>query len=94
MKNNKKPALIIATILLALIVLAFVVPMVIMKNKDSGKTVKSSDRESVVVDFELRQLAEKAKQLVNDDLADALRQGDVSIDFMSAIGRRARSQSG
>lgn len=85
MKNSKKPALIVATILLVLILSPLVFLMLLEKSDDSGETTKNSERESVVVDFELRQLAEKAKQLVDDDLADALRQGDVSIDFMSEL---------
>lgn len=84
MKNNKKPVLIVAAVLLLLIVASIITLMVLKKSASSVETeTKSAKKE--VVDFELRQTAEKARQLVNYDLADAIRQGDVPVDFISAL---------
>lgn len=88
--KNKLPVIIVATLLSLLIAISIVVLVILKKNDDVGGirkkvSVDSGERREVVIDFELRKLAEKAEQLVNKDLADALRQGDVQIDFMSAL---------
>lgn len=88
--KNKLPVIIVATLLSLLIAISIVVLIILKKGADAGDSSKkgsvgSGERREVVIDFELRKLAEKAEQLVNKDLADALRQGDVQIDFMSAL---------
>ncbi len=89
--KNKVPVIIVATLLSLLIAISIVVLIILKKNDDVGGdssqngSADSGERNEVVIDFELRQLVEKAEELVNKDLADALRQGDVQIDFMSAL---------
>ena len=85
MKNNKKPVFIVVVVLLLLIIAPIIVLMALKKDDVSNESHQNAERKEVVVDFELRQLAEKAKQLVDKDMAAALRQGDVPVDFMSAL---------
>jgi tetratricopeptide (TPR) repeat protein len=85
MKNNKTPVIIVAVVLLVLIIAPIVTLIVLKKGTGSDESSQNSERKEVVVDFELSQLAKKAKQLVNNDLAAALRRGDVPIDFMSTL---------
>ncbi len=72
-------------VLLALIVASIIALFVLKKRDAPSESSSKSERREVVVDFELSQLAEKAKGLVNNELAEALRQGDVPIDFISAL---------
>ena len=85
MKNNKVPVLIVVVVLLLLIIVPIVALNVLKESGASNRSYQDAERNEVVVDFELRQLAEKAEQLVNGDMAVALRRGDVPIDFMSAL---------
>lgn len=99
MTQNKKPALIVAGALGALIIFPLLVWLVSRSGGGSGELVDPAElvpakEASEVADFDLRQLAEKAEDLVESDLAEALRKGDVSLDFMSALKRdldKARS---
>jgi tetratricopeptide (TPR) repeat protein len=85
MKSNKRPVFIVAGILLVLIAVPIIALLVLKKDNISEAISRNSERREVVIDFETRQLVEKAKQLVNKDLAAALRRGDVQIDFMSVL---------
>ena len=85
MEKNKTPVILVFVALLALIVASIAALIVLKKGNNSKESASKSEREEVVVDFELSKLAEKAKRLVNNELAEALRQGDVPIDFMSTL---------
>ena len=83
MIQNKKPVLIVALFLAALII----VPLLILLITRVGASVSSgigsgsitvNQKETSIADFDLRQLAEKADNLIEQDLATALREGDVS----------------
>ncbi|MFT5836911.1 MAG: tetratricopeptide (TPR) repeat protein [Candidatus Azotimanducaceae bacterium] len=94
MTRNKKPVVIVAILLAALIIIPL---LLLLLTRAGGSGVGEIGRSeptkvktgSQVADFDLRQLAEKADQLIEQDLAEALRQGDVSLDFMSDLKRNA-----
>ena len=85
MRENKVPVIVLVIALSVLIIAPILALIVLKKNNESNKSSPKNERQEVVVDFELSQLAEKAERLVNEDLAEALRQGDVPIDFMSGL---------
>lgn len=96
MSRQKKPVIIVAIVLGALII----VPLALLVFTRSGAPGASGmgDAPPVdpgkvtsggVLDFDLRQLAEKAEQLLEGPLADALRAGDVSLDFVSFMQKQA-----
>ena len=94
MTHNKKPAILVAIVLSALIVLPILVLMVFRADGTAPEITTqdaqpASERVDSTVDFELRQLADKAEALLSGDLATALRKGDVSLDFMAAVNRDA-----
>jgi len=92
MTQNKKPVIFVATVLIVLMVLPVIVLMV-SKGGDSTAgngskiSIPNSDKTSESVDFDLRQLAERAEKLLSEDLAAALRKGDVSLDFMAELSK-------
>jgi outer membrane protein assembly factor BamD (BamD/ComL family) len=96
MPHNKKPAVLVAIVLSALIVLPI---LVLIVSRADGTAPQSPvqqapsivERVDSSVDFDLRQLADKAEALLSGDLAAALRQGDVSLDFAAAVERDAES---
>lgn len=86
MSRNKKPVVYVAIALGALILLPILL-ILISKLGGGGSSqplligpveVGSAS----VANFDLRQLAEKAESLLNDDLAEATRKGDVSLDYV------------
>ena len=85
MKNSKAPVFIVVVILLLLIIAPIIAFTVLKKGDVSDESYQNDERQEVVIDFELRQLAEKAEQLVNKDMATATRQGDVPVNFMSKL---------
>ena len=94
MTNNKKPVVLVAIVLSALIVLPILVLMVSRIGGEAPEiaaenTTPPRERVESTVDFELRQLADKAEKILSGDLAAALRKGDVSLDFMAALNRDA-----
>ena len=94
MTHNKKPVALVAIVLSALIVVPILVLMVSRADGTAPQITTAdakpaSERVDSTVDFELRQLADKAEALLSEDLASALRKGDVSLDFMAAVNRDA-----
>lgn len=90
MTRNKKPVVIVAIVLAALIVLPLLLLLVTRSGSSGSSPLSGGDPTPIkngtdVADFDLRQLAEKADKLLEQDLADALRKGDISLDFMSAL---------
>lgn len=90
MTPNKKPAIIVAVVLAALIFIPLLL-LLLTRTGGSGE-LGLGDVEPVrggnaaaTADFHLRQLAEKAEGLMAQDLAKALREGDISLEFMSAL---------
>ncbi|WPJ96029.1 hypothetical protein SH580_21680 [Coraliomargarita algicola] len=94
MTRNKKPVVIVAMVLAALIVLPLLLLLFSRLGASSGTEQANSESSAVkstseAIDFDLRQLAEKADRLIEQDLAEALRQGDVSLDFIASLKRDA-----
>lgn len=94
MTRNKKPAIIVAVVLVALIFIPLIVLLLTRAGDSGGVDLSSGDpprgvNAAETADFDLRQLAEKAEGLMEQELAEALREGDVSLDFMSALQRDA-----
>ena len=90
MKKNRKPAIIVALAFLVLMIVPVVFLTVFGRDSASSeqktKGVVSKDEPGeVVVDFELRRLSERADSLLSKDMADALRRGDVTLDFMADL---------
>ena len=52
-------------------------------------SIPNSNNTSEAVNYDLRQLAERAEKLLSEDLADALRKGDVSLDFIAELNKNA-----
>lgn len=94
MSHNKKPVIIVALVLSALMIIPVIVLMV---SRGGGpkveigaeRPVATGEDTSVAVDYDLRQLAERAEKLLSDELAVALRKGDVSLDFMAKLSEDA-----
>ena len=94
MTHNKKPVALVAIVLIVLMVLPVIVLMV-SKGGDSAAgnganiSIPTSDHTGEAVNYDLRQLAERAEKLLSEDLAAALRKGDVSLDFMAELSKDA-----
>jgi tetratricopeptide (TPR) repeat protein len=94
MTQNKKPVVLVALILIALMVVPVIV-LVISKRDDpalstGGDAPRSTGSTTAApVDYDLRQLAERAEKLLSDDLAVALRKGDVSLDYIAELNQDA-----
>jgi tetratricopeptide (TPR) repeat protein len=94
MIQNKKPVLIVALFLAALIVIPLLLLLITrvgssINSEIGGGMITVNQKETDIADFDLRQLAEKANNLIEQDLAKALREGDVSLDFISELKRNA-----
>ena len=94
MTRNKKPVVIVAIVLAALIIIPLVLLLITRTGGSTSGEIGNSEPAKVknsaeVADFDLRQLAEKANTLIEQELAEALRKGDVSLDFMSDLKRSA-----
>lgn len=92
MTRNKKPVLIVAVALLALIVIPLV--LLVVARLGGGATngtgeMQGGETPTETADFDLRQLANRANRLIEKDMAEALRQNDISLDFMSGLKRDA-----
>ncbi|MEO0510360.1 MAG: hypothetical protein AAF065_10930 [Verrucomicrobiota bacterium] len=94
MSRSKKPVIIVAIAFGAIIFLPIILLM-ISRIGGGGGTVSPGVIDSPpvgnaeVVDFDLSQIAEKAEKLLSEDLADALRKGDISLDFMAGLKKEA-----
>ena len=92
MSHSKKPAILVAVVLSALIVLPVLVLMIFKSGGRLPEAVgggATAVEQGHLADFELRQLAERAEELIDGSLADALRKGDLSLDFIAALKRDA-----
>lgn len=94
MTRNKKPAIIVAALLTALIIIPVALLLLSRTGGSSGGSAAQNDgaradAASEVADFDLRQLANRAQALIEEELAEALRQNDITLDFMSGIKRDA-----
>ena len=95
MTRNKKPVLIVALFLAALIVIPLLLLLITrvggsISSEISDGRITVNQKETDIADFDLRQLAQKADNLIEQDLAIALRKGDVSLDFISDLKRNAK----
>ena len=98
MYRNKKPVLIVAAVLLALIVVPLILLFVSRSGGGASGGATGTDltrggNSTEIADFDLQQLANRATQLIEEDMATALRQNDVSLDFMSGLKRDAERAS-
>jgi tetratricopeptide (TPR) repeat protein len=96
MSRSKKPVLIVAAVLGALIVIPLALLVVTQlggsaggDSKEVGAVAGGGNGATEVADFDLRQLANRAEQLIEEDMAEALRQNAISLDFMSGLKREA-----
>jgi tetratricopeptide (TPR) repeat protein len=94
MTHNKKPVVLVALVLIALMIVPVIVLMVSkggdpVSDPNSEALISTGGHEAEAVNYDLRQLAERAEKLLNEDLADALRKGDVSLDFMADVNKAA-----
>jgi tetratricopeptide (TPR) repeat protein len=96
MTRNKKPVVIVAIVLTALIVLSLLLVLFARLGGSNTSEIRSASAGSLAsangaetVDFDLQQLAAKANSLLEQDLAKALRQGDVSLEFIADLKRNA-----
>lgn len=95
MSRNKKPVIAVAVLLVALTLLPLVFwafislgtssKMIPPSNPGAG----SGGATSEVVDYDLSQLEKKAEKLLAEDIAEALRKGDVSLDFVAGLNKEA-----
>lgn len=95
MPRNKKPVILVAVLFGALILLPIIIWSV---SKLGGSaeapgtapgTVGKASPEAPYVDYDLSQLAEKVDTLLKEDIAGALRKGDLSLDFVADLTRKS-----
>ena len=90
MTRSKNIVLAVGLSLSAVIVLPLLILLLSRGGAESsgtGGAVSSSVTASSGADFELRQLQQRAEELLARDLAEALRAGDVSLDLMARLNR-------
>ncbi len=88
---RKKHTILVAVILCALIVLPLLVLMISRLSgsfsearvQRGAQSLPGNDRS--MADFDLLQMAERVSQFIDNELADALRKGDVSLDFVARL---------
>jgi len=100
MSRSKKPVIVVAIFLGALMLLPLLI-WFISRAGGSGESISSgqtkpgtSGAETQIVDYDLNQLADKAEKLLSEDIAEAVKQGDVSLDFVAGLKKeeeKARS---
>jgi len=100
MSRNKKPVIVVAALLGGLILLPVLIWSVSrLGGSDGPLTPTPSETGSAgssrdLPDFDLSRLAEKADQLLSQDIAEALREGDVSLDFVAGLNKEAERARG
>ena len=91
MSRNKKPVVYVAIALAALILLPILLILISkVGGGGSSQPLEPAAGEvgaAAVANYDLRQLAEKAESLLNQDLAAATRKGDVSLDYVLDLKR-------
>lgn len=91
MSQSKKPVIVVAIFLVALILLPVIIWVVskVGATNDAGAISQTASGPAsagaAAVDYDLNQLAEKAEKLMSEDIAAALRKGDVSLDFVAGL---------
>jgi len=93
MSRSKGPVVFVAVALCALIVLPVLILLIVRGGGAAagggGGGAPPTENGRPSADFDLRRLAERAEGLVEGEMADALRRGDVSLDFMADLKRGA-----
>lgn len=87
--------MLVAIALAALIILPLIILMISRAGGDSthadaanGAAVTGRG-DAEVADFDLRKLAEKVDKLLSNEMAEAVRKGDISLEFMAQLNRDA-----
>ncbi|MFO8026156.1 MAG: hypothetical protein R6U56_00650 [Opitutales bacterium] len=95
MSRSKKPVIVVAIFLCALILLPVVI-WVVSKVGGSGDSAPavpldsgSASSGAEAVDYDLSQLAQKADQLLDGEITEALQNGDLSLDFVAELNEEA-----
>lgn len=94
MSRTKKPAILVALGLGALVVLPLMIWLVGQLGSErsglpTGAPDLGSSTQIPAVDYELDQLAKKVGTLIEEDLAEVLRRGDLSLNFLADLKREA-----
>jgi len=100
MSRSKKPVIVVAIFFGALILVPVIILVITRMDGSNGSGPElqpvsipvSSGAEAV--DYDLSQLAAKAEKLLAEEIAGALRKGDVSLDFVAGLNKeieKARS---
>lgn len=92
MSRSKKPVILVAVALGALICLPLVIWLFAQLGSSGEPGARITEERSTAngasgpaLDYDLDQLVKKARALIDGALADALRRGDVSLDFMAEL---------
>jgi len=100
MNRKQKPALIVATFLVGLILLPLLLLIVSKLGGDDRRALEGGGNSGTalgrdaVVDYELQQLADRAEQLLEADLADAVKSGDLDLELIGELTKHFnRAQS-
>ena len=100
MNQKQKPVLIVAIVLVGLILLPVLLLLVSKIGSGSrddlvnGGNATSSSGSGFVADYELQQLADRAEQLLSDDLAKAVQSGDLELGVIGSLREKlAKAQS-
>ncbi|MEM8866967.1 MAG: hypothetical protein AAGC73_01740 [Verrucomicrobiota bacterium] len=91
MSRSKKPVVIVAAVLGALIILPLLILLISkmgggsdLSGGASGLTISQGETASAG-SYDLRQLKERAESLLGGEIANALREGDVGLDFVAGL---------
>ncbi|PXA04997.1 hypothetical protein DDZ13_03255 [Coraliomargarita sinensis] len=95
MSRSKKPVIVVAIFLAALMLLPLLIWM-FMKIGSPGDPIPSGQTgagtptpERQVADYDLSQLADKAARLLDEDIAEALKKGDLTLEFVAGLKKEA-----
>lgn len=95
MSRSKKPVIVVAIFLGALMLLPLTIWMVSKAggsggSNSSGQSGSGGGRsETQIVDYDLNQLADKVEKLLSEDIAEAVQKGDISLDLVADLKKEA-----
>jgi len=95
MSRSKKPVIVVAIFLGALMLLPLLIWMISKMGGSGGSSptdqgsAGGTSVERPIADFDLSQLADKANKLLEKDIAEAVQKGDISLDFVAELKKEA-----